>query len=103
LINLVNRQPDTGYRHYSDQVLSRIRFIKRAQELGFTLDEVANLLALNDQPCHQVQDLAQNKLTAVKAKMKDLRKLEAALDSLLDECRSNNDSSHCPVIDSLQS
>lgn len=96
-------KPSTGYRHYSDQISSRIRFIKRAQELGFTLEEIANLLVLSDQPCHQVQELAEKKLIAVKAKIKDLRKLETALDGLLDECRSNDDSSHCPVIDSLQS
>jgi len=95
-------KPTMGYRHYSDQILGRIRFIKRAQELGFTLEEVANLLVLNDQPCHKVQELAENKLSTVKAKIKDLRKLETALDNLLDECRSNDDSSHCPVIDSLQ-
>jgi MerR family mercuric resistance operon transcriptional regulator len=95
-------KPSTGYRHYSDQIVSRIRFIKRAQELGFTLEEVANLLVLSDQPCHRVQELAQNKLTSVQAKIKDLRRLETALDSLLDECRANDDSNHCPVIDSLQ-
>lgn len=96
-------KPTTGYRHYSDQILDRIRFIKRAQELGFTLEEVTNLLVLNDQPCDKVQKLAEKKLSTVRVKIKDLRKLETALDNLLDECRSNDDSSHCPVIESLQS
>lgn len=95
-------KPDTGYRHYPEDTMNRIRFIKRAQELGFTLDEIANLLSLNDRPCSQVQDLAEHKLSAVKEKMADLRRLEKALKALLAQCQSNDDDSHCPIIDSLQ-
>ncbi|AEA97259.1 Hg(II)-responsive transcriptional regulator [Alteromonas mediterranea] len=98
-------KPDTGYRHYPEETVNRIRFIKRAQELGFTLDEISNLLSLNDYPCSQVQDLAELKLIAVKEKMADLRRLEKALKALkalLAQCQSNDDDSHCPIIDSLQ-
>lgn len=95
-------KPETGYRHYPDETLSRIRFIKRAQELGFTLDEIANLLSLNDHPCSQVQELAEHKLSSVQEKMKDLRRLEKALKALLIQCQENQDENHCPVIDSLQ-
>lgn len=95
-------KPDTGYRHYPEDTVNRIRFIKRAQELGFTLDEITNLLSLNDRPCSQVQDLAEHKLSAVKEKMADLRRLEKALKALLAQCQSNDDDNHCPIIDSLQ-
>jgi MerR family mercuric resistance operon transcriptional regulator len=95
-------KPDIGYRHYPEDTVNRIRFIKRAQELGFTLDEIANLLSLNDHPCSQVQDLAEHKLGAVKEKMADLRRLEKALKALLTQCQSNDDDSYCPIIDSLQ-
>jgi MerR family transcriptional regulator, mercuric resistance operon regulatory protein len=95
-------KPDYGYRHYPEDTVHRIRFIKRAQELGFTLDEIANLLSLNDRPCGQVQGLAEHKLSAVKEKMADLRRLENALMGLLAQCQSNDDDSHCPIIDSLQ-
>jgi MerR family mercuric resistance operon transcriptional regulator len=94
-------KPETGYRHYPDETVNRIRFIKRAQELGFTLDEIANLLSLNDRPCSQVQELTEHKLSAVKEKMADLRRLEKALKALLTQCQSNDDDSRCPIIDSL--
>lgn len=95
-------KPEVGYRHYPDETVNRIRFIKRSQELGFTLDEISNLLSLNDRPCSQVQELAELKLAAVKAKMTDLRRLETALKTLLYQCHTNDDESHCPIIDSLQ-
>ncbi|MBR9910293.1 MAG: Hg(II)-responsive transcriptional regulator [Gammaproteobacteria bacterium] len=95
-------KPEIGYRHYPEDTVNRIRFIKRAQELGFTLDEIANLLSLNDRPCRQVQDLAEHKLSAVKEKMADLRRLEKALKALLAQCQNNDDDNYCPIIDSLQ-
>jgi MerR family transcriptional regulator, mercuric resistance operon regulatory protein len=96
-------KPEIGYRDYPEDTVNRIRFIKRSQELGFTLDEIANLLSLNDSPCGQVQALAEQKLSAVKEKMAGLRRLEKALKGLLTQCHSNDDESHCPIIDSLQS
>lgn len=95
-------KPAQGYRHYPDDTVNRIQFIKRSQELGFTLNEIVHLLSLNDQPCGQVQEMAESKLSIVQAKMKDLRRLEKALKVLLTQCQSNQDNSHCPVIDSLQ-
>lgn len=95
-------KPEVGYRQYPEDTVNRIRFIKRAQELRFTLDEIANLLSLNDHPCSQAQDLAEQKLSAVKEKMADLRRLEKALKTLLAQCHTNDDDSHCPIIDSLQ-
>jgi len=94
-------KPETGYRHYPDETVQRIRFIKRAQDLGFTLEEITSLLSLNDRPCGHVQELAEHKLRAVKEKMADLQRLEHALKALLTQCRSNDDDSHCPIIDSL--
>ncbi len=95
-------KPEIGYRQYPEDTVNRIRFIKRAQELGFTLEEIANLLSLNDRPCSQVQDLAEHKLSAVKEKMADLHRLEKALKALLVQCHNNDDESHCPIIESLQ-
>ena len=95
-------KPEVGYRHYSRDTVNRIRFIKRSQELGFTLDEIANLLSLNDKPCSQVQKLAEQKLSAVKEKMADLQRLEKALNGLLVQCDNNEDDNRCPIIESLQ-
>jgi MerR family mercuric resistance operon transcriptional regulator len=95
-------KPTTGFRHYPDETLARIHFIKRAQELGFTLDEVSNLLSLNDRPCSQVQELAEQKLSAVKEKLANLSRLEEVLQSLLAQCHNNDDENRCPIIHSLQ-
>ena len=95
-------KPLSGYRVYPEETLNRIRFIKRAQELGFTLDEIAGLLHLNDNPCSQVQELALGKLDSLQQKIADLRRLEVALKSVLKQCESNPDKSRCPVIDALQ-
>ena len=96
------QKPESGYRHYSIDIINRIRFIKRAQELGFTLKEIINLLSLNDQPCSQVQDLAEQKLAFVQEKVKDLQRLESALNQMIVQCMNNADEDHCPIIDSLQ-
>tara|TARA_R110000850_G_scaffold83657_1_gene179555 strand:- start:177 stop:563 length:387 start_codon:yes stop_codon:yes gene_type:complete len=95
-------KPEVGYRHYPNETVNRIRFIKRSQELGFTLGEITNLLNLNDQPCSQVQLLTEHKLSAVQDKISDLCRLEQALKHLLSQCHVNDDESHCPIIDSLQ-
>jgi len=78
-------KPEIGYRHYPEDTINRIRFIKRSQELGFTLEEISKLLSLNDSPCHQVQALAEDKLSSVKEKMIDLKRLESALNELLNQ------------------
>jgi len=96
-------KPEIGYRHYPDTIVGRIRFIRHAQELGFTLDEIDSLLSLKDQPCSKVQALAKEKQKAVQKKLSDLNKLDQALEELLLQCHSNDDESRCPIIDSLQS
>jgi MerR family mercuric resistance operon transcriptional regulator len=96
------KKPVQGYRHYPDETLNRIRFIKRAQELGFTLEEIANLLTLNDKPCKTVQQLAEQKLGAVQKKIADLNLLSNSLQSLLSQFESNDDDAHCPIIDSFE-
>ncbi len=95
-------KPITGYRHYSDDILRRIHFIKHAQLLGFTLAEVASLFQLNDTPCNQVQLLAESKLESVQTKLQDLKRLEKALKKLLKQCNNNQDKSCCPIVDALQ-
>ena len=80
-------EPDrlpSGYRVYSGGTVNRIRFIKRAQELGFTLEEIQALLLLTDNPdadCEDVRNRAQNKITEIKTKMDDLQKV---LDGLIE-------------------
>jgi len=95
-------KPIQGYRQYPTATINRIRFIRRSQELGFTLNEIEGLLSLNDNPCNQVEELARKKLAAVQAKQTDLQLLEKALLEHIEQCQSNEDDTCCPIIDSLQ-
>ena len=88
------QKPPEGYRVYSAEILNRIQFIKRAKELGFTLDEIANLLSLGESPCLQVQGMTENKLDQVRTKINDLHRLKTVLDNLLTQCRTNPDESN---------
>ncbi|WP_338352585.1 Hg(II)-responsive transcriptional regulator [Thalassolituus oleivorans] len=95
-------KPAHGYRTYPKATLARILFIKRAQELGFTLEEIANLLVLGESHCSEVQELAEGKLVSVRAKINDLCRLERVLEDLVIKCRSNPDNTACPIVESLQ-
>lgn len=92
-----------NYRVYDDGHVARLRFIMRARELGFTLDEVRDLLALVDggaQTCGEVQGLANAHLANVRAKIADLKRIEHVLSSTVAQC-TGDDVPDCPVIDAL--
>ena len=96
-------RPVRGVRRYDEQDVERLRFIKRAQSMGFTLAEMNSLLALKDKrSCRKTRDMAEHKLAALDARIRELRTLRRELAGLLDECRANRDDSCCPVIDSLE-
>jgi MerR family mercuric resistance operon transcriptional regulator len=88
----------TGYRRYEAEHIDRIRFIKRAQALGFTLDEIESLLALEDGTNRRsVQRIAHARLAEIRARLADLRKLERTLTHLLHECEEER-TPRCPII-----
>ena len=95
-------KPAEGYRTYPQTTLARILFIKRAQELGFTLGEINNLLSLGESHCSEVQELAEAKLASVREKINDLHRLEQVLEELVTQCRTNPDNAACPIVESLQ-
>ena len=96
-------RPTGGIRRYGDAELARVRFIKAAQRLGFSLDEVAELLTLEDgTQCGKARTLAEHKLRDVRVKLADLQHIESALDGLVVRCRSTRGSVKCPLISSLQ-
>lgn len=94
-------KPKVGYRQYDSEILQRLLFIKRAKSLGFSLDEIDNLLTLSEGRCADVQLLAEQKLNRVKAKVQDLKRLENVLQDLVIQCSSNVDQAHCPIIETL--
>ena len=97
--------PDRDYgsiRRYLADDLKRIRFIKRAQKLGFSLDEVALLLGLSDgRHCAQTRVLAEKKLTVVEEKIADLEAIQKALKGLVAMCSKGSRGCGCPIIDVL--
>ncbi|MEX1166887.1 MAG: Hg(II)-responsive transcriptional regulator [Hydrogenophaga sp.] len=90
-------------RRYGQQELGRVRFIKSAQRLGFSLGEIAQLLTLEDGAhCNEAREQAQLKLADVRAKLVDLQRIETALVDLVDRCSATRGNVNCPLIAALQ-
>jgi MerR family mercuric resistance operon transcriptional regulator len=95
-------RPLGSIRRYGAAELGRIRFIKSAQRLGFTLNEVADLLELEDGThCQQARERGRKKLDDVRARMADLKRIEAALANLIARCSARRGRVRCPLIDAL--
>ena len=95
-------KPLGGVRCYSSDTVGRVRFVKRAQALGFSLDEIALLLGLSDgKHCAETKALAEKKLAMVEQKMNDLAAIQKALKGLVAECSKGSRGRGCPVIDAL--
>ncbi len=95
-------RPLGGIRRYDETTVARLRFIKRAQQLGFALDEVRQLLALEDgQSCRETRALAEKKLSIINARLTDLRRMQKLLKSLIAECDSGKRPRACPIIATL--
>lgn len=91
-------------RRYGTQAVGRLRFIKRAQSLGFSLDEVRLLLELSaGEHCAETRTVAQRKKKLVDRKIADLRAIQKALDKLVRACGSGKTGRGCPIIESLSS
>jgi MerR family mercuric resistance operon transcriptional regulator len=96
-------KPQGSIRRYGDADVTRIRFVKSAQRLGFSLDEIAELLRLDDGAhCDEASHLAEHKLKDVREKMADLARLEAVLSALVGACHARKENVSCPLITSLQ-
>ena len=92
-----------GHRIYDESLVKRLFFIKRCRELGFTLNEVRELLKLVDGDVYTCADVLQNtneQRTRIKNKIRDLRKMEKTLRAISSQC-SGEDVPECPIIDSL--
>jgi MerR family mercuric resistance operon transcriptional regulator len=96
-------RPLGGIRRYGGADLARVRFIKAAQRLGFTLLEVAELLKLEDGTrCSDARRLAEERLRDVRERLANLQTIESALLQLVTRCRETRGSIKCPLIASLQ-
>lgn len=99
-------EPDKSYgsiRRYGSADVVRVKFVKSAQRLGFSLDEIAELLLLDDGThCKEASRLAEHKLQDVREKMEVLARLEAVLSDLVCACQARKGNVSCPLIASLQ-
>jgi len=95
-------QNSGGYRQYSIAMIERIRFIKRAQELGFALDEISELLTLDDHTDKAtIRQIAGHKIAQIQQKLDDLSRMQTTLQKLVTCCASSHLEERCPIIESL--
>lgn len=88
-------------RHYSPEHLDRLRFIKRAQALGFSLPEIEALLSLSTSDCAEAERVASRKLSLVREKLADLSRIESVLERAIAHCQTREAYEGCPIIESL--
>ena len=94
-------KPLGGFRHYPTSSIDRIRFIKRAQQIGFSLEEIKQLLNLGDKNCGDVQMLAQEKRNKIAQQILGLLTIQTALDELISTCHSDIEEEQCGFIEAL--
>ncbi len=95
-------KPLSGRRRYSSDAVRRVRFIKRAQQLGFTLEEVKGLLCLEDgRSCRQTRLLAEEKLAVIEHRLAHLARMRRLLKGLIAECGERRQPRSCPIIAAL--
>lgn len=104
LIPAPNRN-EAGYRIYTEDYIERIQFIKRAQELGFSLKKIEELLQLRvdaGADMGEVKVLVEEKIDDVEEKISDLKRMKKALSSLAESCCGQGSTSACPILDAMK-
>ncbi len=100
-----SRRTPAGYRQYADDAVVRLRFIKRAQELGFALKEIQELLALRVRhaaACDAVERKARAKIALVDGKIRELQRLKRTLEHLAAACEARRPTADCPILETLE-
>jgi MerR family mercuric resistance operon transcriptional regulator len=96
----------SNYRLYADDTVRRVRFIKAAQELGFSLKEILELLSLRAEPntsCEDIRERAEAKIKNLEEKIRSLRAMKQALTKLVAECSGSGPITECPILESFDS
>jgi MerR family mercuric resistance operon transcriptional regulator len=96
----------SGYRLYTDSTVRRVRFIKRAQEIGFSLAEIRELLSLRadgQRERNEVRAIAQAKIADIEDKMRTLKAMKTVLNRLTERCSGCGPASECPILESIDS
>jgi Hg(II)-responsive transcriptional regulator len=95
---------ESGYREYPPEAVDRVRFIRRAQEMGFTLHDIADLLELQTAPGHRsdVRDRATERLAEVREQIATLLRIERALGELVQRCSGDGPIATCPILHAIE-
>lgn len=102
LLPIPPAEPGSVVRVYGDENLKQLQFIKRAQRLGFSLEEIGSFIALsNGNHCADVQAMAREKLHVLEEKMAEITNMRDGIVMLLRDCSDNDDEMHCPFIEAL--
>src|SRR5437867_351444 len=99
------RRTPSGYREYDDDAVKRLRFIKHAQALGFSLKEIRELLALrvrHGAACHAVERKARTKIALIDERVRELTRLRRTLERLTAACHARERTADCPVLETLE-
>lgn len=97
------RRP-SGYRQYDQSVVARLRFIRRAKELGFTLAEIKEILALwfdANTRCEHVRQRARQKIEDIENKIRSLQKMKRSLKTVISKCKTRDSIDECPLLDGI--
>lgn len=103
LVKPAARRP-SGYRDYAPDAVRRVQFIRHAQELGFTLDDIGELLALRMNTkgsCADVRRRAQRKVGDIESKIISLNRMRSTLEKLIESCSEKAPTSECPILDAI--
>lgn len=95
----------SGYRQYDGEALARLRFVRRAQELGFSLDEIEELLSLRVEDrssCSAVETKTRAKLEDVQGKIRELKRMEHVLEKLAASCAAREPTADCPILETIE-
>ena len=95
------RQPPRGYREYTAEDVARLRFVRRAQELGFTLEEISALVELSASNCRDAESIASERLVTVREKIADLQRVAKVLSDVVTQCEARKPHQGCPIIETL--
>jgi len=96
------KRPYGSIRRYGAADVARVKFVKAAQRLGFSLDEIGELLRLEDGThCSEAAGLATPRLADVRARLDDIMRMEQVLSKLVNECSAHDGHVSCPLIDAL--
>ena len=95
---------ESGYRRYPEDTVARLRFVKKAKELGFSLKEIRELLSLEAKPsgsCAEVRSRATDKIEDIDQKIAVLQAMRKALKGLVEECSGKGPRTECPILNAL--